>query len=44
MTATPRITVTMSEPSLAWLNAEAARLGITVSELLRRIVDRERGV
>lgn len=32
----------MSDPMDAWLRAEAAKLGISVSELVRRILDRER--
>ncbi len=39
----PRLNVTLTDPIIEWLNAEAERLGISVSELLRRILDRERG-
>jgi hypothetical protein len=28
----------LSDPNLEWLRAEAKRLGISVSELLRRII------
>jgi hypothetical protein len=34
-----RITVSFPQGALAWLRKEAKRLGITVGELLRRIVD-----
>ena len=32
-----------TDPQLAWLDAEAKRLGITFNELVRRIVDERRG-
>lgn len=32
----------LTEPQTAFLRAEAARLGLTISELLRRIIDRHR--
>lgn len=32
-----------TDPQLAWLEAEAERLGITFNELVRRIVDERRG-
>lgn len=35
--------ITFTGPQEAWLLAEAARLDIGVSELVRRIIDRERG-
>ena len=35
----PRLTITFTDPQLAWLRAEAKRLGISVGELHRRIVD-----
>lgn len=37
-----RIGVSFAEPQLSWLTAEAKRLGITIGELLRRIVDQAR--
>jgi hypothetical protein len=37
-----RILIGFGGPALAWLKRESARLGISVSELVRRIVDRER--
>ena len=38
-----RLSISFSRPALAWLHAEAERLGIGVAELLRRVVDRARG-
>ena len=37
-----RRSVNFTDPQLVWLRAESARLGITVSDLVRRVVDRER--
>lgn len=37
-----KMLLNMSDPMDAWLRAEAAKLGISVSELVRRILDRER--
>lgn len=37
-----KILVSFSEPQIAWLREEAARLGISVSELVRRFVDANR--
>jgi hypothetical protein len=34
--------VSFTPPQLEWMTAEAKRLGISVPELLRRIVDRAR--
>lgn len=34
--------MTFTEPQLAFLKAEAERLGITVAELVRRIIDEYR--
>jgi hypothetical protein len=34
-----RQTVTFTKPQLAFLRAEAERLGITVADLIRRIID-----
>jgi hypothetical protein len=36
---TPRQTVTLTAPQLAFLRKESERLGISVSDLIRRIVD-----
>ena len=38
-----KISISLSKPQLEWLQAEAARLGITVSELIRRLIDQKRG-
>lgn len=43
MSPPPRITVVLTEPLLAWLRAEAERLGIPVNELIRRLLDKARG-
>jgi len=37
-----RITVSLPDPTMEWLKAEAKRAGITVGELLRRIIDQRR--
>ena len=42
MSAKPRTSVVLTEPQVAFLKAEAARLGITLGELVRRIVDQYR--
>jgi hypothetical protein len=39
----PRLTVTLTEPQLTWLEREAKRLGLSLGELLRRIIDTTRG-
>ena len=39
MSAKSRPSVVLTEPQVAFLKAEAARLGITLGELVRRIVD-----
>ena len=39
----PRMSIVLSEPLLAWLREEAARLGIPVSEVIRRLLDKARG-
>ncbi len=44
MSAKPRTSVVLTEPQLAFLKAESARLGITLGELVRRIVDQYREV
>jgi hypothetical protein len=43
MADTQRLTVTFTAPQLAWLKVEAKRLGVTVSDLVRRIIDEHRG-
>lgn len=43
MSTTARLTVIFTDPQLAWLREEAARLGIPVNELIRRIIDQKRG-
>ena len=42
MSSTSRLSIILTDPQLAWLREEAARLGIPVNELLRRIVDAAR--
>ena len=37
-----RMSVTLSDPQNRWLKAEAKKLGLSVGELLRRIVDEKR--
>jgi hypothetical protein len=37
-----RITVSIPPPQMTWLRTEAVRLGVTVGELLRRIIDQVR--
>jgi hypothetical protein len=37
-----RRSVLLTDPQTAFLNAEAARLGITVADLIRRIIDQHR--
>jgi hypothetical protein len=34
--------ISMSAPQLDWLKGEAGRLGISVSDLVRRIIDKHR--
>jgi hypothetical protein len=36
------MSLTMTEPQLVWLRREAKRLGITVADLIRRIIDQKR--
>jgi hypothetical protein len=38
-----KLLIGISVPAVTWLRKEAARLGISVSELVRRIVDEKRG-
>jgi hypothetical protein len=42
MAKSVRQTITFTEAQFAWLKAEAARLGITVADLLRRLIDEGR--
>jgi hypothetical protein len=42
MSAKPRPSVVPTGPQVAFLEAEAARLGITLGEPVRRIVDQHR--
>ncbi len=35
--------ISFTEPQIAWLESEAQRLGISVPELVRRIIDAARG-
>lgn len=44
MASSRRQTVTFTAAQYEWLEREAERLDITVSELLRRIIDGYRGV
>ena len=37
-----RISVSLPPPQHAWLTREATRLGLTIGELLRRIIDAAR--
>jgi hypothetical protein len=37
-----RMSLTMTEPQLVWLRREAKKLGITVADLIRRIIDQNR--
>lgn len=37
-----RMSVTLTEPQLKWLEKEAKRLGITVGEMIRRLIDKVR--
>jgi hypothetical protein len=39
MPAMNRLSVSFPAPAMTWLRKEAKRLGITVADLLRRIVD-----
>jgi hypothetical protein len=42
MSIKPCTSVVLTEPQMAFLKAEAARLGATLGELVRRIVDQYR--
>ena len=37
-----RITIGLGSPAIAWLRKEAKKRGISIGELLRRIVDQAR--
>ena len=37
-----RMSISLSNPQLAYLRAEAKRLGISVGDLIRRIIDQHR--
>jgi hypothetical protein len=37
-----RITISLPPPQMSWLRREAERLGVTIGELLRRILDQVR--
>jgi hypothetical protein len=37
-----RIIISFGFPALVWLRAESKRLGISIAELVRRCVDKER--
>ena len=39
-----RLSVSLPSVQMAWLRAEAASLGLTLGELLRRIIDHARHV
>lgn len=43
MSTKTRINLQLPQPSVSWLREEAARLGITVPELMRRLIDKARG-
>jgi Arc/MetJ-type ribon-helix-helix transcriptional regulator len=43
MSHKPRMSIQFTEPQLDFLRAEANRLGISVADVVRRIVDRYRG-
>ncbi len=42
MAATARLSINLTPPQHAYLKAEAERLGITVADLIRRIIDQHR--
>jgi hypothetical protein len=37
-----QISIAFTAPQLKWLHAEARRLGLSIAELLRRLVDEHR--
>ncbi|MDE2020725.1 MAG: hypothetical protein KGJ13_10350 [Patescibacteria group bacterium] len=42
MANTVRRSVALTKPQLDWLKKEANRLGITIADVIRRIIDRAR--
>jgi hypothetical protein len=38
-----RMSISLTVQQVAWLRREAKRLGITIGELLRRLIDQTRG-
>ena len=38
-----KITVSLTEAQLVWLAEEAKKAGLSISEVLRRIIDKARG-
>ena len=42
MSTLPRLNVSLSEPLLAWLRAEAARLGLSVGSVVRMTLEQAR--
>jgi hypothetical protein len=39
MAAMPRLNLSIPAPQIVWLQTESERLGISVGELVRRIID-----
>jgi hypothetical protein len=37
-----RITISLPPPQMSWLQREAKRIGISIGELLRRLIDQVR--
>jgi Ribbon-helix-helix protein, copG family len=37
-----RISISVAPPQMSWLKHEAKRLGVTIGELLRRLIDQVR--
>lgn len=44
MSKLPRMSVSLTKPQLDFLKREAKRMGITVADLIRRIIDQYRAV
>lgn len=42
MTKGPRLSISLTPPQAEWLSVKSESLGITVAELVRRIVDQHR--
>lgn len=40
--ATSRLNLNLTEPQWRWLREEAKRLGVSLAELVRRIIDQHR--